>query len=127
MRSGRKTRDGEEKEGRRKGRQKAAGWLEPAEEWAEQLRHKGYILRRLVPWLPRNTTIRGAERWFAFCLRSVSLRKEYDSHCISISNVSRNGAKITGFQILSKNQLCISWPVLVPMVTYDSSANTIAD
>ena len=92
MRSGRKTRDGEEKEGRRKGRQKAAGWLEPAEEWAEQLRHKGYILRRLVPWLPRNTTIRGAERWFAFCLRSVSLRKEYDSHCISISDVSRNGA-----------------------------------
>jgi len=41
--------------------------------------------------------------------------------------MSREASLIPSFQTLSKNDVCISWPVLAPMVAYGSSANTIAD
>jgi hypothetical protein len=82
----------------------------------------------LLTFSTHRVTIRGAEKWYALYLRSVSLGKEYDSHCASMSDVSRNSANHCLSNSFKEPPLdfVADAGLQYSMVTYDSSANVIA-
>jgi hypothetical protein len=79
--------------------------------WTE--REVQFRVRRFCSWTERNRTF-----------PTLRVRKEHDSHCTSMSNVSRNSANPWFSNSFKEPVICISWPVPAPMVTHGSWANT---